>query len=193
MQVEVHHIEAEVGCAALAEHGVEVCSVVVHEASALVNQLCYFGNVVLKNAKRVGVGHHHAGNGVVEQRFEVVTVNSTVGAALDYHHLEAADGGTRGIGAMGRVGDDDACALVVATAHVIGSDGHEACQLTVGTGKRIESELLHASDFGKRLLQVVVNLKRALHCAHVLQRVKMREVAVHGDFLVEFRIIFHCA
>ena len=59
MQVDVHHVEAHVAGTALAEQGVEVRAVVVHEAACLVHHLGNLQHTRLEDAQRVGVGHHH--------------------------------------------------------------------------------------------------------------------------------------
>ncbi len=59
----------------LAEHRVEVGTVVIEQAACLVHELGYLEDFRLEHAERVGVGHHDAGDGVVEQRLEVFHVD----------------------------------------------------------------------------------------------------------------------
>ena len=155
------------------------------------HQLGNLGNVVLKDTQRVGVGHHHTGNGVVEQRFEVFHIDGAVRTTLNHHHIKAAHSSTGRVGAMRAVGHDNLGALLVATAHVIAADNHKACELAVCTGKGVEREFAHASQFGKTHLQVVVNLQSAIDCSHGLQGMQTGEVGMSRHVFVDLGIVLH--
>ena len=64
VEIDVHHIESHVAGAAIAQHGVEVGSVVVHQSAAVVDQFRNFRNVLFEDAECVRVGHHHGSNAV---------------------------------------------------------------------------------------------------------------------------------
>ena len=106
----MHDVEAHVAGAALAEEGVEVGTVVVHQAAGLVHHLGDLQHAWLEDAEGVGVGHHHGchlGPYLTEELAQVVDIDGAVGQALDFHDLKAADGCRGGVGAVGRVGDED--------------------------------------------------------------------------------------
>ena len=63
VQVDVHHIEAHIARTTGTQHGVEVSTIVVHQTTTVVNKLCNLRDAGLEKAKRVGIGHHHSGNG----------------------------------------------------------------------------------------------------------------------------------
>ena len=75
----MHDVEAHVTWTALAEHCVEVGSIVVEQAAALVYKTCNLGNLCLEYTEGVGVCHHDAGNSVIKQRLEVLNINGAVG------------------------------------------------------------------------------------------------------------------
>ena len=141
VEVDVHHVKSHVAGAAHAQHGVEVGAVVVHQSAAFVYEGCYFGDLCLEDAQRVGVGHHHAGDVVAQYFAERCKVDRSLRCALDLDDLESADGGAGGVGAVGRVGHDNLDALMVAAREVVAADDHEPRQFAVGTGVGIEGKL----------------------------------------------------
>ena len=91
VEVEVHHVESHVARASLTEHGVQIGSVVVHQSAAFVHQLCYLGNLLFEESKRVGIGHHHGSHIVAEQRLEVGHIDETLRRALHLHDFKTAN------------------------------------------------------------------------------------------------------
>ena len=63
----------------------------------------------------------------------------------------------------------------------------------MGARKRVEREVRHASDGGKRAVEAVVQFERALHRAVGLQRMHVAESRHSRNFLVDFRVVFHRA
>ena len=193
VQVDVHHVEAHVTWAAYAEHGVEVCPVVVHQRAALVHHFGYLRDARLEESERVGVCHHHRRNGVVKQSAQVLDVNRAVGSALHLDHLKSADRSRGRVCAVGGVGHYDFCPLHVAAAIVVGADNHQSCQLAVRPGKGVEGKLGQAGDDRQRLLEVVVHGQRALTCVQGLRRMSFCKLLPGGHFLVDVGVVLHCA
>ena len=70
----MHHIEAHVARAAIAQHGIEISTVVVHQATAVVYQLRNLRDILLEDTESVGIGHHHGGDAValfLDQLFQM--------------------------------------------------------------------------------------------------------------------------
>ena len=59
MEVDVHDIEAHVTRATGTQHGIEVGTIIVHQTTTVVNELCNLRDTGLEEAEGVGVGHHH--------------------------------------------------------------------------------------------------------------------------------------
>ena len=70
VQVEVHHVEAQVAGADDAEQRVQVRAVAIHQAAAAVHQLDDLFDVLIEETERVRVGEHHADDGIVAGGFE---------------------------------------------------------------------------------------------------------------------------
>ena len=64
VQVDVHHVEAHVTRAAGTQHGVQVGTVVVHQAATVVDEPGYLRDMLLEEPEGIGIGHHHRGDGI---------------------------------------------------------------------------------------------------------------------------------
>ena len=194
VEVDVHHVETHVAGACHSEHGIEVGTVVIHQRACLMHHAGNFGDVLLEDAESVGVGEHHGGHCVVEQRSEVGGIDRAVSTALHLHHLETADCSRSGIGAVGRVGHDDLAALLTLSARVVvGAYHHQPGQFAVGACVGIEGEFAHSPYFAEAALQHIVDRQSTLACLGGRQRVQPGESAVGGNLLVDFGVILHGA
>ena len=148
VQVDVADVEAHVARTAGTKHGVQVGSVVVHQTAAVVHEFGDFGDGMLEDTQRVGIGHHHGCHLFTtfsDQALQVVHVDSAIGEALHLDYIQSADSCRGRVGAMGGVGNEHFRTLLVATAHVIGTDDHQTCELTMCTGAGIQRELAETS------------------------------------------------
>ncbi len=112
VQVEMHHINAEIAGPDDPQQRVQVGAIAIDQTAGGMNDLDHLQHVLVKQAERVGVGQHQAGQGVVafgRQRFQI-DIAAWVGCQLDHPH--AAHGGSGRIGAVGRIGDEDFVAFV---------------------------------------------------------------------------------
>ena len=92
---------------------------------------------------------------------------------------------------MGTVRNDDAGTLVVTPGHVVLSDDHEACELAVGSCKRIEGEFRHSGNRGQGLCKMIIYPERALHRRLRLERVKAGESGMCRDLFIYLRVVLH--
>ena len=189
----MHDVKSHVAGAADTEHRVEIRSVIVHQTAAVVNEFGNFRNAGFKDAERVGVRHHHAGDVISEERFECFHIDRSFRRAAHLHHLKTADGGRSGVCSVGRVGDDDFCAFGIAAVTVIGTNDHESGEFAVRSGVGVECETTHASDFGEGRLECVVEFQSPLHVGVVGVGMQFGEARERRQFLVDFGIIFHRA
>ena len=118
MQVDVHHIEAHVARTAGTQHWVKVCSIVVHQATAVVNQLRNFRDTRLEEPEGIGIGHHHGCNLSAlfcDDALQVIIINGTVCKRLYFDDFKAADSCRGWICAMCAIWYNNLLALHVAT------------------------------------------------------------------------------
>ena len=147
VQVQVDAVKSHVARADHTHHGVEVGTVVVAQATGLVNQAGDFQNVLIKDANGVGVGEHQTGSVIPQDLPKGLQIHAAVGGGGDVHHLIAAHGCSGGVGAVGRVRNDDLGAAVVAPGLMVLLDEQNASELAMGASGGLEGHIRHACDF----------------------------------------------
>ena len=81
MEIDVHHIEAHIARATSTQHGIEIGSVVIHQASAVVDEFCNLRDTGLEKTKGIGIGHHHGSNLctlISNNALQVIEINLTI-------------------------------------------------------------------------------------------------------------------
>src|SRR5689334_9484574 len=74
VEVEMHHVEADATWPDNAQQSVQICAVTIHQAAAAVDQLNDLFDMLVKKAKCVRVGEHHADNRIIACGFEGLKV-----------------------------------------------------------------------------------------------------------------------
>ena len=104
VEIDVHHVEAHIAWAAGTEHGVQIGTIVIHQATAVVDETRYRGDARLEEAERIGIGHHHRcdlGPLLSDDALQILDIDGTVGLRLHLDDLESADGCRSGVRAVG--------------------------------------------------------------------------------------------
>ena len=76
---------------------------------------------------------------------------------------------------------------------VIGLCEEHAEEFSMCAGSRLEGEAVHAGDGTEHMFEFVEELEVSLYGGFILVRVCLGEVVPHGDFIVEFWVVFHGA
>ena len=79
MQVQVHHVDAEISGPHPADQGVHVGAVHVQQAAFGVQNVGDLMNVLLENAERVRIGEHERGDVFVHLRFQRRQIHHATG------------------------------------------------------------------------------------------------------------------
>ena len=116
VQVDVHHVEAQVARSRDAHDGVKIRAVAIHQATGFVDDLGYFQQIFVEQAERIGVGQHQTGCIRPGHFAQVVEVYVAASVALDRDHLEATHGRRRRVRTVGSVRHQDFSAPGVALA-----------------------------------------------------------------------------
>ena len=133
----MHHVDAEIAGAGDPNDRVEVGAVHVKKRAVGVERVGHFVDPLLEEAERVGIGHHRAGHVFADLALEILDVDEPVGAGLHRDRPQTRDRARGGIGAMGRIGDEDHVAVLSAILEI--RLAYQQCgELPLGAGARVE-------------------------------------------------------
>ena len=113
VQVQVHHVHAEVAGARLAHQRIHVGAIHVKQRALGVQNVCDLVNLAFKNSNRGGIGQHQRG-GIFVHLLLPSSARSmhAVGVRFEILHLVTADRRGRRIGAVRRVGNQNLLARI---------------------------------------------------------------------------------
>ncbi len=157
----------------------------MHEAGDL-------DDVLVEHPQGVGVGEHQPGDVFVQELFEHLEVNAAARVASHQDRCVARHDNACGIGAVRRVGDEDAPG-VAPVRQVMGTDDEQAGELSVGAGRGLQRRAREAGDLGQPALELVHQLERALGQRLRLIRVEAGEALEARGRLVDPRVVLHRA
>ena len=101
--------------------------------------------------------------------------------------------GGGGVGAVGRVRNQDVDPALVSVCLMVFFNQQQAGQLTVCARRRLEGHVVHAGDLAQILLGKVERLQAALYSLLRLQRMDAGKAGKGGNLIVYFGVIFHGA
>ncbi len=188
----MHHVDAEIGRAHLADDGVEVGAVAVEIGADLVRRLGDLDDLVLEQPAGVGIGHHDGGDVGPELFLELLQADPAVAVAWNALDLVAAGRRGRRIGAMGRFGHQHALARI-ALGLLRRADGEQPAEFAVRAGGRRHCHGRHAGQRLEPVGELVDQFERALHGGDRLQRMEVGEARQARQFFVQPRIVLHGA
>ena len=192
VQVEVHHVDAEVAGAYFADQRVHVGAIHIEQRALCVKNVGDLVDLVFKNAERGRIGEHQRRGIFVDLARERFKIDAAVGVGLEILDLVAADGGGSGVGAMGRVGNDDLAARI-ALRLMPRTNQQDAGELAVRASCGLQGDGVHAGDIDEATLQQVDDLKHALRQRFGPVRMRFGETLDAGDEFVDTRVVLHGA
>ena len=161
MQVQVHHVHAEVAGPHLAHQRVHVGAVHVEQRALGVQNVGDLVNLVLEDAQRRGVGEHQRRSVFVHLAREGFEIDAAIGIRLEILDRVAADGRRGRVGAVRRVGNENLLARI-ALRLVPRARQQDARELAVRARRRLQRDRVHAGDFEQAALQQVENFQNPL-------------------------------
>ena len=126
VQVQVHHVDAEVARTGLAHQSIHVRAVHVEQRALGVQDVGDLVNLVFEHADGRRIGQHQRRRVFVDHPLQLGDIDHALRIRLEVHHLVAAACRRRGIGAVGRVGDHDLLARIALATR--GTRGPAGCR-----------------------------------------------------------------
>ena len=155
VQIEVHHVDAQIAKAGLAEHRVHVRAVAVHQATAGMDRLDDLGEVLVEQAKCAWNRDHQRRDVRSERGTERLQVQVPPVVRRNRLHGVANHLGRGRVGPVGGIGNEHALALVVATLFVVGPNDEHPGELAVRASRRLERNRRHPADLGEVPLKLI--------------------------------------
>ena len=157
VQVQVADVRADVARAAETDLGVHVGAVHVDLAAVLVDDPADLPDRALEDAVGRRVGDHQRGERVAVCGGlgpEVLQIDVAPGVALDRHDLHAGHHRARGVGAVGRLGNEAGGPMGVAPGAVIGPHHQQAGVFALGSRVGLQRDGGKAGDLRQLVLQL---------------------------------------
>ncbi len=161
------------------DDGVEVRAVVVEERAGVVEDPRDLLDALVEEAERRRVREHEPRRPLVHLAAQVVEVEVAARVRLDLLELVPGHRHARRVRAVRGVRGDDRVALLAAIGEVRAHE-HEAGQLALRAGGRLQRHRRKARDLGEDPLQVPHELERALRVLVVGMRVEVAEARQRG-------------
>ena len=192
VQVEVHHVDAEIAGARDAGQRVHVGAVHIEKRALVVQNFCDFRDALFEDAERRGIGDHQRGDVCGDEVAQFIDVDLAVRFGLDVFDFVAGDDRGGGIRSVRRVGNQNFLARV-AVFLVIGADQEEACQFAVRASSGLQRDRVHAGDFEEALFEELQNFQAALRKLLRLIGMLGGDAVEASDEFVDARVVFHGA
>ena len=192
MQVQVHHVHAEVAGPHLAHQRIHVGAVHVEQRALGVQNVGDLVNLVLEDAQRRGVGEHQRRGVFVHLPRESFEIDAAVGIRLEILDRVAAEGRRGRVGAVRRVGNQNLLARI-ALRLVPGAREQDSRELAVRARRRLQRDRVHAGDFEQASLQQVQNLENPLRERVGPVRMRLGQPLDARDKFVHARVVLHGA
>ena len=133
VQVQVHHVHAEIAGARDAGERVHIGAVHVEERAAFVEDGGNFCDAFLEDAESAGVGQHQRGDVVADKFAQVIGVNLAAAVGFDVLHFVSGDDDRGRIGAVRGIGDQDFVARI-ALAFQVRANHQQAGEFALRAG-----------------------------------------------------------
>ena len=78
VKIEMKNVKSHVTRTDHSDKRVHVSSVIIEESAALMDKCCNLLDVLFEESESIRIGHHDAGDSIVEQRLEILDINKAV-------------------------------------------------------------------------------------------------------------------
>ena len=192
VQVQVHHVNAEIAGADFADQRVHVGAVHVEQAALGVHDLGDLVDFLLEHSQRVGIGEHQRGDVFVHLRRQRGHIHHALGIRFQILHRVADHGRGRRIGAVRGIRDQNLLARI-ALRLMIGADHQQSRELAVRSGGGLQRDGVHAGNFDEALAQSLDDAQRALRNPLGLVRMSVGQAFEAHHQLIDPRVVLHGA
>ena len=192
VEIHVDDVKAHVAGANDAQDRIEVGAVVVEQSADLMDRRSDLRDVLLEEARRVGIGEHDPGDLGVERLSQGSEIDQTAIVGRDGGHLVAAERRRCRVRSVRRVRDQDPSSSV-AVGLVVRRHEQQPGQLTGSTSGRLEGCGRHASDLAERTFKAHHDLEPSLDETCRCSRMDIGEPWQGCDRVTQLGVVLHGA
>jgi hypothetical protein len=192
VQIQVHHVHAEIAGTRDAHQRVHVGAIHVEQRALAMQDFGSLDDARFEDAQRVGVGDHQAGHIFRDGFFERGEIQQAVLVGADVLDHVTGDGRSGGVGAVRGIRNQDFLARI-ALLFEQGADEQDAGQFALRAGGGLQRDGVHAGDFEQRGFEMRHDLHGALRERFRLIGMRPGEAFGARDQLVDARVVLHGA
>ncbi len=192
VQIQVHHVHAEIAGTRDAHQRVHVGAIHVEQRAFAMQRFGRLDDARFENAQRVGIGDHQAGHVFIDGFFERSEIEQAVLVGADVLDDVSGDGRGGRIGAVRGIGDQDLLARVALLLEQR-ADQQDAGQFAMRAGGRLQRDCVHAGDFEQRGFQVRHHLHGPLRERFGLIGMRPSQAFGARHQFVDARVVLHGA
>lgn len=163
MKIDMHDIETQQGRSGNTQQGVQVCSIHVHQAAGLVDDLGHFHDISLENPQRVWISDHQADRVFIRHGCHSFRVKRTFVRRLDFDHFASGKMDRGGIRAMRGIGNDYLIPVRFTIVIMKSLHQHQPGQFATRTCRRLQGDRIEPGNCLQGLPQLPHQLQRALY------------------------------
>ena len=173
MKIEMNDIESHIAGTNDTHNSIQVCSVIVAEAAAVMDDLGDLADVFVKQPYCVRVGEHQSCDIIAGSFLQLFDIYAAIVSGRDADYCISCHGSTCRIRSVCGVRDQDLGFMCVAFAGMICFHQQQPGQLAVGACCRLEGHVIHAGDLTKVFFCQSHDFHASLHSVLRLQRMDL--------------------
>ena len=191
VEVQVHHVEAQVSQLGAPQEGVHIGAVAVDDPARFVDEPAHLQDVGIEQSQCAGQRQHDARQLRARGLSQRLDVRVAARVRRQRHDLEARHGRRGGVRPVGAVGDEHLAPRGVASGEMVSPRHQHPGQLAVGSGHGRQAYVRQPGDLGEVVLEPVHQPQRALHRGVGLMRVYLGHPRQGGHLVAYLGVVLH--
>ena len=172
---------------------VEVGSVVIAQPSPIVDNAGNLQDILVKEPYRVWIGQHQSCRVLPHCLLKLIQIHTSVLPGGDADNAVAGHGGAGGIGAVGRVRNNDFRPLFIPSGVMVSLDQQQTRKFPMGACRGLEGHCIHTGYLAQILLRQIEYPEGAPARMFRLQRMDARTALQRRRLLIYLWVILHGA
>jgi len=144
------------------ENRVEICAIIVHLSTGLMDNFCCFSDLGFEKTECAGIGDHHGSGIVTDDSSKCIQIKSTIVERWNFNNLVPTHCCTRWIRTMCTVWHDDFVAVFLTDISMIFLNTTHCSKFPLRTCNGLQCHSIHSCTVCKHLLHLMENRHHSL-------------------------------